>query len=204
MRKNKAFTLVELLITSSIFVIVILTIYSAFCTGIFGYRNIEETIAVYQAARQILDRINLDLRNSFVYSNNETKFIGSPKDITFLTLVNTFSEDRIVQDYALVSYKLKGDKLMRLCRKNKEALNENSGILPEEMASGVEMTLTYFYIDPVNHSLKEKDSWNIQDNPEERQKLPVAIKVGLIIKNKIQQEFERKIFLSLAETKEVR
>lgn len=198
MRKNNAFTLIELLIASSIFVIVILTIYSAFHTGIFGYRNIEETITIYQTARQILDRINLDLRNSFAYSNNETKFIGNPKDITFLTLVNTFSEDRIVQDYAFVFYKLEGDKLMRLCRKNKEALNENSGILPEEMASGVEMTFSYFYIDSPNNSLKEKDLWNAQDKPEEKQKLPVAIKVKLTIKNKIQQEFERKIFLSLA------
>lgn len=204
MRKNKAFTLVELLIASAIFVIVVLTIYSAFYTGIFGYGNIEGTIAVYQAARQILDRINLDLRNSFVYSNNETKFAGSSKDITFLALVNTFSGDRIVQDYALVSYKLEADKLMRLCRKNKEALNDNSGVLPEEMAFGVEMAITYFYIDPVDNSLKEKDSWNMHDDTEERQKLPVAIKVGLIIKNKIQQEFERKIFLSLAETKEAR
>ncbi|MCX5715091.1 MAG: prepilin-type N-terminal cleavage/methylation domain-containing protein, partial [Candidatus Omnitrophica bacterium] len=68
MKKTKAFSLVELLIASAIFAVVMVSIYSAFRTGIFGYKNIRENIEIYQSARFILERINLDLRNAFAYS----------------------------------------------------------------------------------------------------------------------------------------
>ena len=100
------FTLVELLITSSIFLVVMSMLYLAFQSGIFGYRNIEETINLYQTAREILERLNLDLRNSVVYSDEDTKFIGTKNEVSFLTLVNTYSEDTLVQDYAYILYKL--------------------------------------------------------------------------------------------------
>ena len=221
MKLVKALTLVELLIASSIFVVVMVTIYSAFHSGIFGYRNIEETLDVYQTARSILGRINLDLRNSFAYSEDETKFVGEKNKISFLTLVDTYRQDKIVQDYAFVFYgigkyktflttenqlkviakrfscKLGDDnKLMRLCRKNQEALKEDSEIQPEEMADNVEkLNFTYFYFDTADSKLKEKDSW---DHPKN---LPVAVKVSLTIKAKIEQKFERTIYLPLAKVK---
>lgn len=194
MKLVKALTLVELLIASSIFVVVIVTIYSAFHSGIFGYRNIEETLDVYQTARSILGRINLDLRNSFAYSEDETKFVGEKNKISFLTLVDTYRQDKIVQDYAFVSCKLGDDnKLVRLCRKNQEALKEDSEIQPEEMADNVEkLNFTYFYFDTADSKLKERDSW---DDPKN---LPVAVKVSLTIKAKLEQKFERTIYLPKA------
>lgn len=197
MKPVKALTLIELLIASSIFVVVIVTIYSAFHSGIFGYRNIEETLDVYQAARSILERINLDLRNSFAYSEDETKFVGEKNKISFLTLVDTYRQDKIVQDFAFVFYKFEGDnKLLRLCRKNQEALKEDSEIQPEEMADNIEkLNFTYFYFDTADNKLKEKDSWDASKN------LPVAVKVNLTIKAKIEQKFERTIYLPLAKVK---
>ncbi|MBM3253643.1 MAG: hypothetical protein FJZ16_05285 [Candidatus Omnitrophica bacterium] len=194
MRRIKAFTLVELLITSLIFVVVILTIYSAFRTGIFGYRNIEGTINVYQTARLILERINLDLRNSFNYSEDETKFMGDENNLSFLSLVDTFSEDKIIQEYAFISYNLKGDKLMRLCRKNQEALNDKSRIEPEEMASNIEgITLRYGHIGTSQQQIEWKDIWN------DTKASPIAIKVKLTLRDKTRREFERMIFLPLVQ-----
>lgn len=195
MQKTKAFTLVELLIASSIFIVVMLTIYSAFHTGIFGYRNIEEAIDTYQAAGQILGRINLDLRNSFVYAANETKFEGENNRISFLTLVDSYQEDNAVQDYAFVAYTLEGNKLMRLCRINQDSLNNESETEPEEMADNIGIIFTYFYIDPddpANSSLKEKDLW------DDKLKLPVAVKINLTVKGKTESNFQRTIYLPLA------
>jgi len=195
MQKTKAFTLVELLIASSIFIVVMLTIYSAFHTGIFGYRNIEEAIDTYQAAGQILGRINLDLRNSFVYSANETKFEGENKQISFLALVDSYQEDKTVQDYAFVSYALEGNKLMRLCRINQDALNNESETKSEEMADNIEVIFTYFYIDPddpTNNSLKEKGAW------DDKVKLPAAVKINLTVKGKTESNFQRTVYLPLA------
>lgn len=198
MKHNKAITLLELLIASTIFVIVITTVYSAYQSGIFGYRNIEENINSYQVVRLILERLNLDLRNSFVFSNNTTKLEGSSDEIKFLTLVDGFSEDNIIQDYAWVSYNLDGDKILRLCRKNREALNGNSEIKPQQMAANVKMSFKYGYLPTGRQKIEFKDSWAI-DSPQEQGKLPLAIKVSLSIEGKTRQDFQRTIFLPLAE-----
>ncbi len=184
--KNKSFTLIELLITSSIFMVVMLTVYISFNTGIFGYRNIEGTLSVSQTATKVLERINLDLRNSFAYSTDETKFSGSKNEISFLTLA---------QDYAFISYKLEENNFLRLCRRNQESLNDNSETEPKILASNLkEIVFSYGYVDPQSQILEWKDTW---DDPI---LLPAAVKVNLSIKNEIgrnsaEQDFERIIFL---------
>jgi prepilin-type N-terminal cleavage/methylation domain-containing protein len=206
------FTLVELLVASSIFVVVMLTIYSAFHSGIFGYRNIEATIDTYQTARMVLERINLDLRNSFAYSQEESKFQGKNNELSFLTLVDSYQyqEDKIIQiqDYAFVSYQLETNKLMRLCRKNQEALKEEekSEIQPEEMASGVDIEFEYgdIYTGPTGQQeIKFKKSWAVELADEkladEKRVLPQAVRVNLTIKGKAEQNFARTIYLPSAD-----
>ena len=192
MRRNQGFTLVELLIASSIFVVVMFTIYSAFSSGIFGYRNMEEAMDTYQAARQILERLNLDLRNSFIYSPEEVKFSGTNRQLSFLALVDVYEVNKVSQKYASISYALEGNKLTRLFRTDQEALNKNSEIIPEEMADNAEISFSYLYLDPVDNSLKEKDIW------DDKLILPLAVKIDLTIKSKIEAHFERTVYLPLA------
>lgn len=194
MRNPKAFTLIELLIASAIFMVLMVTVYSSFHTGIFGYRDIEENIDIYQAARLILGRMELDLKGSFLYSATEAKFSGSKNEMSFLTLVDSFSKDKISTDYAFVSYKLEANKLLRLCRKNQESIKEKSELQPDEMSSNIkEFTLNYGYIDSADNSLKFKDSWG--STPDEQKTLPAAVKVNLILKAKAEYGFARTIFL---------
>lgn len=196
------FTLIELLIASAIFSIIMITVYSAFHTGIFGYKDIEETVDVYQAARQVLGRINLDLRNSFVYSENEVKFLGNNSGISFLTTVDKFYNEKAVPVYAFVAYQVEGDQIMRLCRQGQESLNENSQIEPEEMAKGVEnIIFSYGYINGAEQDIKWKDTWGAAgDSLEEQKILPNAVKVKLTIKNDLKYSFERTIFIPLGGT----
>ena len=196
------FTLVELLIACSIFLVVMSTIYSAFHSGVFGYRNIDETINAWQSARYILERINLELRNSFSYSAQDSRFLGSKNDISFLALVDTFAPGgTLEEDYASVSYKLEGLKLIRLCRKGQDSLKEKSETQPEELYSNIEqMSFAYGYIDE-SGSLQFQDSWPGQGSPQEAKKLPVAVKVDLTLKNRMKDNFTRTIFLPLAEAK---
>lgn len=198
MKNYRSFTLVEVLIASAIFIVVMVAIYSAFHSGIFGYRNIEDTLDLYQASRLILERINLDLKNSFIYQQNkEAKFLGSKDAVSFLTLVDTFGENKILPAYAYVSYKLEENKLLRLCRKNQESLNEKSEVLPEEMSSSIQkLDFSYGYIDPQDKTLKFKDSWGT-DSEDEKKNLPEAVKVSLTLKGKRAESFERTIYLTL-------
>lgn len=185
----------ELLITSLIFVIVLVTFYTSFHTGMFGHRRIEAAIDSYQTARQILEQINLDLKNAFSFSQTETKFFGQNNQLEFLTLVNSYREEEIIPEYALVAYQLEEDKLMRLCRKNQESLNINSKIEPQELAANIaSINFSYIYLDSQGQFL-EKDSWATgEDPPDEQKRFPIAVKVKLTIKNKTREEFERQIF----------
>lgn len=197
MKKSAAFTLIELLIASAIFLVVAVTIYSAFGAGIFGLRHINESIDMQQAARQILERLDTDLRNAFTYAKDkESKFIGNASGISFLTLVDTFSVDKLEQEYAFVSYEVEGNTLMRACRKNQESLNAGSTIQAEEMSPRIEkLEFSYGYIDPFDKSLKLKDSWGAPGALDEQKTLPAAVAVKLAIKDKGTQEFQRTIYL---------
>lgn len=190
MKINNGFTLVEVLVASSIFVIVIMTVYSAFHGGILGYRNIEKAIDIHQSAMHILERINTDLRNSFAYSQAETKFKGEGDIISFLALVDRFNGDNIIQDYAFISYDLQGGRIMRQCRRNQESLNVRSEIAPEELASNVqELSFSYASAGSKQGSMEWTDSWS------DPRVLPPAVKIKLILKDKTSREFERTIFL---------
>ncbi|MDP1852600.1 MAG: prepilin-type N-terminal cleavage/methylation domain-containing protein [Candidatus Omnitrophota bacterium] len=193
-KSKKGFSLVELLVAVSLFAVVMLSIYTSFGAGMSGYKDIEENIEISQAARQVLERMNLDLRNAFSYSGAEAKFSGTKSDISFLSLVDKFYNNGITQDYAMISYRLEGDRLMRLCRRNQEALKETSETEAEEIASGVEeISFVYGNILAIGQPLEWKDSWG--GDPKV---LPAAVKIKLILKNKIKQEFERTVYIPLA------
>lgn len=195
-KRSQALTLIELIISSLILTIIMATIYSAFHKGIFGYRNIEEAIYNSQTASHVLGQLNLDLKNSFSYSKDRSMFTGEKNKISFLTLVDTFLDDSAIQNYAFVSYKLEGNKLMRLCRKAKESLNDNAEAEPEEMALEIkEIDFSYGFLGADNQTIEWK---NLLDDDS---LLPIAVKIKLTIKNKIKQNFERTIFLALDNTK---
>ncbi|KPK97219.1 MAG: hypothetical protein AMJ95_10190 [Omnitrophica WOR_2 bacterium SM23_72] len=153
-------------------------------------------IMLFQAGRFILERMQLDLRNSFAYSKDQTRFLGLSDEISFLTLIDTFWQNTLIKEVALVSYSPQDDKLMRLCRRGKQALDEKSGVAPDEMAQGLqELNFEYGYIDPLDESLKFKDSWVLES---EQKTFPVAVRIKLVLRNKSVQEFVRTIYLPLA------
>jgi len=205
--RKVGFTLIELLIASAIFVIVLLTIYSAFQAGFLGQKNIEETINIYQGARQVLDRINLDLRNSFVYKDDSTEFSGSDNMLSFLSLVDSFREDKLTQEVAYVSYELEDEKLLRVSQRNLDVFDDEIEGSPEEMLSDVEINFKYGYMPSSDSEIEFKDAWAYPDEPgiseeelaREEGMLPQAVKVSLVARATIEYEFERTIYLPLAE-----
>jgi len=189
MKKSRSFTLIELLIASSIFALVLVALYAAFSSGVFGYRNIQERISAYQQARLVLEHLDRDLRNSFAYSPADTKFSGQGDKVSFLSLVDDYRGNEIISAFAFISYYLEGDKLMRLCRKDQESLDPDSGIKADEFAFGVgKIAFTYIYQD--KEVTKEKDSW---DDPKS---FPLAVKVDLTLKIKDVYAFERTIYIN--------
>jgi len=210
--RRRAFTLLEMLVASAVFAIVMVSIYSAFRTGLFSRQNIEMTIDTTQTARTILEQMNTDLRNAFDYEgmNNASKFTGSASEVIFLATVDTFRQDSMVREPAQVSYTLqqgaspRENQLLRLCKRGLDALSNTTETQPEEMTQGVNLQFKYGYLIPGeedNGIQFDKDSWGISDNDIEKKSLPLAVKVALTLisaDGKTERPFERTIYLPLA------
>jgi len=188
-KRIRSFTLIELLIATAIFSVVIVSVYSAFQSGVFGYRNINKAIDTYQSARLIMEQMSKDLMNCFSYSPAiETKFSGASNEVSFLTLVDSYKNDKLGRDYAFVRYNLSDGKLMRLCRTGADALKSASEIAAQEMKAGVtELAFEYIEYDDKAKSLKEPvKEWT------DTKKFPAAIKITLAING---EAFTRTVFL---------
>jgi len=185
---RKGFTLIELLVSVSIFAVLMVSLYSAFSSGLFGYRGIQDKIDTYLAVSQFFNTLDKDLRNSFSYSESETKFSGQPQGLSFLTLADNYRSGSSMQDYAFVSYFLEGGLLKRLIKTNQDSLNSDSDAAAEELGVKVN-SLAFSYLYEEDRELKEKDSW------AELNGFPVAVRVKLVVDNKGNEEFKRAIYL---------
>lgn len=190
MKIRQGLTLIELLVAISIFGVVLISVYSVFHAGLLGFRDIEDNLRTSQVARTVLERLDTELRNSFCFSRDASLFKGTAGGISFLTLVDSYRGEKITHDYAWVSYQAQEDKLMRLCRKNKDSLNSQSTTKAQEFASDVAVVFSYAKLN-LDKSLEWQDKWAAIT-------LPVAVKVRLTVKGIADTVFERTIFLPMA------
>lgn len=192
MQNNKSFTLIELLISVAIFAVIMTVAYSALSTGIFGYRDIDNSLYTTQTVRSIFSRINLDLRNAFAFSKDESKFVGNEKGLEFFTLVDKYSDQKKTPFYAKVSYYLEGDTLMRLEKIGKESLKENSQSAAQKMCENIDIKFEYGQLD-ANNTIEFVSEWGA-DNPTgpSTLKLPSAVKITF---KKNNADFTRIVYL---------
>ena len=79
----RGFTLIEVLVSLSLFAIISLAVYSAFAGGISAWRKTQEFSSVYQTGRLLLDEMAGELTNTVKF--RESEFVGGPKEMSFVT-----------------------------------------------------------------------------------------------------------------------
>lgn len=84
MRRRNGFTLVELLVSLSIFSLLAVAVYSVFAGGVGTWRRAQVFSSTYQTARLVLDKIGRDLGRTVRISGSE--FSGGPARLSFLTV----------------------------------------------------------------------------------------------------------------------
>jgi len=200
----------EMIVASGMLALIMMGVYTAFHTGAFGARNIDENIGVYQRAIRVLESLDQDLRNSFSYKPDERKFSGTENSVEFLALVYRPGGDEQVREFAFIRYALEQDQLKRLVLRNKESLNqenlkeeklkeeelkENSQLKPRALSDKIaELVFSYAYRNQDTKEIAWKSEWSETD------KIPLAVKVKLTVKDKtISRDFERVIYLALPE-----
>jgi len=200
---KKNFTLIEALITSLIILILTLGLFSTFRIGILTYKRLNSFFNLYQTARIIFNRIELDLTNSFPYSDKDSKFNGTTNTLSFFSVTNSYKNNFLSNSILKINYKLENGILIREYFDGLESLKENLEPFKEELGYKVEkITFQYLYKtnDPRN-PYEWISSWPIDDI--KKGILPLAIKIKLSLieenlkKNFYNLEFEKIIPIPL-------
>lgn len=185
MKQKTGFTLVELLIAVSIFSIIILSLFSAFQTGILSYKKIDSAFEVFQTARLILNRIEKDLKNTFIYYADDSKFIGNSKAMDFYSIIDIFDNEGNMNGVVCrIKYELAQEGLKRYCYKGIDALLENTGIGADILSSKIkEISFKYAYPGTTPDKIYEwqEEPWPIDEN--QKKALPLAVKIELTLKD---------------------
>ncbi len=187
-KQKKGFTLIELLISAAIFSIIVLSIYSAFQTGILSYNKLDSSFDLYQTARIVFNKIERDLRNSFVYRTDDSKFKGQSQQLDFfsrLDLINPQAE--VYPEICRIIYELNGGILKRACYKGLDALVEDASALDiqaDELAGQIK-ALTFEYAFTVKNPSEKCYDWQEvwpQDNDKDQESsLPLAVRITLVL-----------------------
>ncbi len=198
MRKtNRGFTLIELLIAASIFSVIILSVYSAFHAGILSYRKIDSSFEIYQGARISLNRMELDLGNSFAYLgiDNKSGFSGGEQSLEFFSVLDYYKNGRLNTEVCRIKYNWDetGKALRRACYIGLDALNSNSEQESEILAAGVEK-ITFEYAYTKENSYLWQESWPVKGDSgiasEQEKGIPLAVRItlSLVESNKPKEE----------------
>jgi len=192
MMARKGFTLIELLVSISIFAVIMSSLYFAFSTGTFGWRNIEQNTASFQSALNLFGRINSDLRNSFPYNSDDSKFTGEEGKVSFLTLVNSNVAGGVEKDYANVSYWLEGVNIVRSLKLNKDALND-AKVAPTAIISNNIKGISFSYLKQKEGTdiMEEKNVWQSTDG------FPDAVKITLTMLGAQAKTYIRTVYFPI-------
>lgn len=206
-RRGAGLTLLELMVATTIFSIVSLSLYSAFQTGILTYQRIDSAFGICQDARIALNRIELDLKNSFVYAQSNSGFKGNAQGLEFFSVVDVFDQTESHARLTLVKYKFSEGILRRISYRGLEALKENSELESEDLSLEVkEVSFQYAYSTGRPDAPYDwQEAWPREADAVQLKTLPLAVKIKLSLREKKYKketgivEFNRTIFLPLSE-----
>jgi len=179
--KRSAFTLVELLLAVSISAVLLVGIYSAFQSGVMSYRKIEGAFVPYQSARNILNRMQTELRNAFAYTLDDTGFQGQEKNLGFFTVLDTFEKGAEIKDIYRIKYAADEGVLERSAFAGQEAIKKETDALGRKSLYKVK-GISFQYACLRGGTDKGYDwlpAWPKDDS--QKNMFPLAVKITLLL-----------------------
>jgi general secretion pathway protein J len=199
-RKNRGFTLVELLLAIFIFSIVVSTVYGSYRVTFHLVHSTEQTMATDGRALVVLDRITEDL--SSLVQTNGGRFTGEQHEnsgmrgdsLSFVSAVHiglTKRDD--LGGYSLVEYSVEEDEntgLLKLYR-------SGTSLLPGADENGIE-AIKYLLCDGLkevkfsyfnDEGVESEEWWSQEDEfATENQSFPVKVVVVLQFSESLESE----------------
>jgi len=192
MKQKTGFTLVELLIASAISAVIIISIYSAFQSGILSYGRLDSATTLFQTARSILNRAELDLVNAFAYKQEDAGFSGTSASLEFFSAVPAFIEGSSAPGVWRIKYALSRNTLQRIFCRGIDSLIADAEPSETEMSQEVkQISLRYaFPSGNPQEPLEWQDSWPNQDDAAQKKSLPAAVEISLSLIEKDRRQRE--------------
>ena len=170
--RNKTFTLVEILITSSLILIVGLAVYSVVNSGISLFKRLskpylEEDVSIF------FDKISKELRGSFSYKGIE--FLGEKESLKFPTLITSSGHlSSLKVEPGEVSYVFNPkEKKIERTEKDLSTLYRKSKGQRRTILEGVEsLRFKYYFYDPHKEDYFWVDSYK---------NFPLAVRIELVL-----------------------
>jgi len=189
-KRISGFTLMEVLVATSIFAVVVVSIYSAFHTGMQAYRKVDASFGIYQTARLVFARIESDLRNSFVYTEDDSRFTGTADSFNLLSVLPSYDNSgKASLNICRVKYAMQDGGFARSLFKGLEAFKEGPKDEPQTLSSSIKaVSFEYaFSKREFSETYEWQDSWPKRDEEEQKKSLPLAVKIKLSIEEAAQK-----------------
>ncbi|MDD5668918.1 MAG: prepilin-type N-terminal cleavage/methylation domain-containing protein [Candidatus Omnitrophica bacterium] len=180
--KTKGFTLVELLIASLITVTVLTGIFSLFHTALRTFETVDVLSEAYRSTDFFMRRIEVDLKNCFIYTAEDSGFKGNSQTMEFFSVLNSGSA---LYDVCKISYVFDGGITTRTVLKNLEIGTAVSPDMNRKVSAKAE-AVTFHYAryqkDVSGDSLLWEEQWPPGDLVAAggvTNSVPVAVKVSV-------------------------
>ncbi len=173
---KKSFTLIELLITVTIFSAVSIAIYATFNSGMRIWRRVEKFNLADIRNLIKIEKLNKELRQVFIFKEKDIAFSGKKDQIQFPAVI-----DSEINNVAY-SFDAGGKMVLRGAVKLSDILaaKEKKEELPPNTAPYLtkvdEFSISYFYYDIKKSAYSWKDEWK-------ENSLPAAVKFNIIFEN---------------------
>jgi len=187
--KNKAFTLVEILIALAILAMIVASTFTIFRSSAKSWQKGEKRSQRYHNARIAIGKMSMEISQAVIGENSVAKFIGDKEEVSFISFVSTAAE---VFEVAEIEYWLdnENDFIMR-----NEDVDPDYDFLSQDysdiLAEGIS-ELEFSYYDGLDWS-DAWDSESVRDeiDPDEAQGiLPEAVKIRIKVQDKKGKESE--------------
>lgn len=180
---KKAFTLLELMVATSILGLIGLAVLTTFGSGLHVYERVQSYGGLQADILLSLEEMERDLANTFPLSGIE--FEGEAQKITFPAVIETIEtideEERAVPSIGQIAYSLGGDDDQKVLMRDQWDYSQAvSGDKSENDQSGFfayvkDIRFSYYFLDGKNEEYGWKESWSA----EEDEGSPVAVKIEL-------------------------
>jgi prepilin-type N-terminal cleavage/methylation domain-containing protein len=173
------FTLIEVLVSLTIFSVIALAVYSTFAAGVGAWRRAQEFSATYQTARLVLDDMAQELTNAVSLAG--TDFVGEPQRISLLTVRrHPYAQGRPADPrITRVTYEVRRDRASAtysLARVEASAVPGSREGETEVVVSPISrLEFQYTHRDDKGQIVPWKDAWRVSDA------VPLGVKIVLVV-----------------------